>query len=301
MLDHLPKIIAVVGTNASGKSSVGIELAKRFNGEIISADSRQVYKGFDLCCGKITDEESHVVPHHLLNVRAVGEAFSVADYQTMAYSIISEILQRKKTPFIVGGTGLYVSSVVNGYVLQDESGETELRKKLDQLSLEELQSRLSAEGKAFLSANPSDFQNKRRIIRVIEKIASGKPLRYENAPKYNALQLGITWPKETLRQRIDERLETRIKQGMIEEIQDYLNSGGDQNVLYSLGLEYRYILWYLNGKFETKDEFKAELSKAIKLFAKRQMTWFKRDKSIHWIDMTADYSEQSKSLIEGFL
>ncbi|MDR1410274.1 MAG: tRNA (adenosine(37)-N6)-dimethylallyltransferase MiaA [Oscillospiraceae bacterium] len=301
LTNKLPQVIAIVGTNASGKSAVGIELAKVFNGEIISADSRQVYRGFDLCCGKVTDEESQIVPHHLLDVRNIGDCFSVADYQTMACSIITQILQRKRIPFIVGGTGLYVSSVIKGYLMRDESVEIELRDKLDKLSLKDLQEKLTPEGRAFLASNSSEFQNRRRIIRVIEKTAHGEPLYYENTPKYNALQLGITWSKETLHKRIDERLDARIERGMIDEVKEYLDQGGDQKVLYNLGLEYRYILWYLTGKFHSITDFKLELSRAIKHFAKRQATWFNRDKSIHWLDMNSDYSSQSRSLISDFL
>ena len=127
------KIVTLVGTNASGKSAVGIELAKTFQGEIISADSRQIYKGFDLCCGKVTQEEARVVPHHLLDVREVGEDFSVFDFQQLAYTAISQILQRGRLPFIVGGTGLYVSAVADGYVLSEKPPRAEGHARLAEL------------------------------------------------------------------------------------------------------------------------------------------------------------------------
>ena len=301
MSNQLPKIIAVVGTNASGKSSVGIELAKIFGGEIISADSRQLYKGFDLCCGKITAKEAQIVPHHLIDIKDIGEPFSVSDYQKAAYSLIPQILQRDKVPFIVGGTGLYVSSVADGYILREESADMVLRGKLSKLSVEELQSTLTPEARSLLASRPSDFQNKRRLIRIHEKISRGEPLKNEKAARYNVLRLGITWPKEILHKRIDERLMLRIEQGMIDEVKVYLDGGGSQEYLYDLGLEYRYILWYLTGKFRSLDEFKTEMSRAIKRFAKRQMTWFGRDKSVHWLDMSADYLGQASSLISDFL
>jgi len=301
MNNELPKIIAVVGTNASGKSAIGIELAKIFNGEIISADSRQVYKGFDLCCGKVTSEEARIVPHHLLDIRNIGEVFSVSDFQQMTYSLIPQILQRGKLPFIVGGTGLYVRSVVNGYILHEEPAETELRDKLNKLPVDELQVMLTLEGRTFLASNPSDLQNKRRIIRVIEKTTHGKPLSYENVARYNVLQLGVTWPKEILHKRIEERLESRISQGMINEVKEYLDKGGNPEFLDDLGLEYRYILWYLTGKIQSIDDFKLEMARAIKRFARRQMTWFKRDNTVHWIDMNSDYITQAKELINEFL
>jgi tRNA dimethylallyltransferase len=219
----------------------------------------------------------------------------------MAYSLIPQILLRNKIPFIVGGTGLYVRSVVNGYTFSEGSIDMELRDKLEKLPLDELKAMLTSEGKAFLAANPSDSHNKRRIIRTIMKTARGEPLGYENNARYEALQLGVSWSKEKLHERIEERLVQRIEQGMIDEVKMYLENGGNQEYLYRLGLEYRYILWYLTGKFQSIDEFKMEMGIAIRRFAKRQITWFRRDKGIHWIDMNADYLKQARSLISDFL
>jgi tRNA dimethylallyltransferase len=219
----------------------------------------------------------------------------------MAYTAINKIFNSEKTPFIVGGTGLYVESIVCGYVLPREETDTLMREKLGKLSVEELRTLLTPEGEAFLNENYSDANNKRRIIRVIEKAAQGCLLNREKAPRYDALQLGIAWSKEKLHQRIDARLESRLKDGMIDEIKGYLDNGGSSERLYSLGLEYRYILLYLTGKFKSIDEFKLELSRAIKRFAKRQMTWFRRDKTINWIDMESDYLGQAHSLVENFL
>ena len=297
----LPKLIAVVGTNASGKSSVGIDLAKRFTGEIISADSRQVYRSFDLCSGKVSKIERESVPHHLIDIRDIGEPFSVAEYQNMVYTLIPQIQKRGKIPFIVGGTGLYIDSVVRGYVLCENNANQELREELEQLSIEELQMKLTQEGRAFFDSNPSDYQNKRRVIRVLEKISCGEPIYYENAPKYEVLQIGITWTKEILHKRIEERLALRIQQGMIDEVTEYLNNGGNPDYLYDLGLEYRYILWYLTGKYASLDEFLIEMSRAIKRFAKKQLTWFRKNKDIIWLDTNDDYIGQACELVEGFL
>ncbi|MCL1969726.1 MAG: tRNA (adenosine(37)-N6)-dimethylallyltransferase MiaA [Bacteroidetes bacterium] len=301
MNNELPKIIAVVGTNASGKSAIGIELAKTFNGEIISADSRQVYKGFDLCCGKVTPEEARIVPHHLLDIRDIGEDFSAFDFQQMTYSLISQILQRGKIPFIVGGTGEYVRSVVDGFTFSERPPDLPLRGKLEKLSVEELQAMLTPEAKAFFASRPSEFKNKRRLERAIEKAAHGEPLSYENVAKYKVLQLGVTWPKEILYKRIDERLESRISQGMIYEVKEYLDNGGNPEFLDDLGLEYRYILWHLTGKLQSIDDFKLKMARAIKRFAKKQMTWFKKDNTVLWIDMNSDYLAQAKALITEFL
>jgi len=296
----LPKIITIIGANASGKSSMGIELATAFNGEIISADSRQIYRGFDLCCGKVTAEEAQMVPHHLLDIIDIGDPFSVYEYQKMAYFLIPQILSENKIPFIVGGTGLYVQSVVEGYNFQESSIDISLRNKLELLSIDELQVMLNFKDKRDLNA--SDLQNKRRLIRRIEKNTLGESLETENVPIYDALQLGIRWSKEVLHQRIDERLNTRIEQGMINEVKIYLDDGGCQEHLYNLGLEYRHILWYLVGKYQSLDEFKLEMAREIKRFAKRQMTWFRGIEAIHWIDMSEkNYMEQANQLIAGYL
>jgi tRNA dimethylallyltransferase len=297
----LSKIIAVVGTNASGKSAVGLELARIFGGEIISADSRQVFRGFDLCSGKVTKEERRLIPHHLIDIRDIGEPFSVADFQGLAYDAAEGIAARGKLPFIVGGTGLYVNAVVRGYALQEGTPDRSFREEMEPLSVEELQSRLSPEGRAFLMERPSDYQNKRRIIRVLEKCARGEPLDYENIPGHDALMIGVTWPKDLLRERIEERLSARIGQGMVEEVKGYLDGGGDPKLLFDLGLEYRHTLWYLTGEYSTLEEFRAALARAIGQFAKRQMTWFRRDKSIRWIDMASDPIGEAGALVAEFL
>lgn len=299
----LPKIIAIVGTNASGKSSIGIELAKKFNGEIISADSRQIYRGFDLCCGKISAEEAKIVPHHLLDIKEIGDSFSVYDFQKMAYSLIPQILDRRRLPFIVGGTGLYVRSVVRGFPFTDRSPDIELQNKLEKLPLEELQTQalLTSEGRSYFASRPSDLQNKRRVITKLDKIAHGEPLEAPNIAKYNVLQLGVTWPKEQLYKRIEDRLELRIRDGMIDEVRVYLENGGSPEYLKKLGLEYKHILLYLTGEYQTLDEFKLKMAQEIKHFAKRQMTYFKEDASIHWLNMSSNYLEEAYSLISKFL
>ena len=295
------KIIAVVGTNASGKSALGIDLARRFNGEIISADSRQIFEGFDLCCGKVNAEERAMAVHHMLDVRKIGEPFSVSDFQEGCYRLIPEIAARGRVPFIVGGTGLYVASVVRGYELMQGEPDTKLRAELEQKELSELYPLLPADELERLRQNPSDYRNKRRIIRCIEK--SRTPRRTDRAaePRFDALQLGLTWPMEIMEERIRKRLEQRLEEGMLDEVRDYLASGGKPQHLYDLGLEYRYILRYLSGEFKSEAAFKEELARAIRQFTKRQITWFKRDESIHWLDTGGDYRAEAAALAERFL
>lgn len=299
-MEHKQKLITVVGTNASGKSALGIALAQRFNGEILSADSRQIFKGFDLCCGKVTAEERALVPHHMLDLRNVGESYNVADFQSECYRLIPEIAARGRVPFLVGGTGLYVSAVVQGYNMMQGDPDPALRQELEEKTIEELYALLPKEVLDAVMQNPSDRKNKRRLIRLVEKSRSGESGEH-NEPRYDCLQLGLTWPLEVLQQRIDLRLEQRLQEGMLDEVKDYLALGGDPQALIDLGLEYKFIYWYLSGKYRSEAEFKAALSTAIRQFSKRQLTWFRRDKSIHWLDGRADYTAEAIQVVEAFL
>lgn len=301
MNSNLSKIIVIAGTNASGKSYLAIDLAKKYGGEIVSADSRQVYRGFDLCSGKVTKEEREQVPHHLLDVCDIEEPYSVADYQKAAYEVIDQILQRGHIPFLVGGTGLYISSVVRGYDFQEEMIDTAYRNELEKKSLEELQNMLSEEAKEVVCENNSERNNKRRLIRPLEKTRNGEKLTAQKSPRYKTLQLGVTWEKSILQRRIDERLKQRLDQGMIDEVQSYLAAGNSPKYLYRLGLEYRYIADYLDGKYSSFEEFYDHLSQAIKRFAKRQMTWFRKDTTIQWINMEQEYFDQASKLLDSFL
>lgn len=294
-------VIVICGTNASGKSSLGIELAKKYNGEIISADSRQIIRNFDLCCGKVSDEEKNTIPHHMLDVCNIGETFSVSDYQKQVYKIIPQIIEHNKLPFIVGGTGLYIDAVVKGYIFNDECIDYSYRKQLENKSVQELQMMLSETAMEHIRHNNSDFNNKRRLVRIIEKERSGNSVLPTSEVQFDSLQIGVTWPREMLFKRIDDRLSSRIKQGMIDEISDYLKNGGNPENLYSLGLEYKYIAWLVEGKYSSIDEFFPEMSQAIKRFAKQQMKWFKRNTSINWVDMTKDYFLEACNLIDKFL
>lgn len=299
-MEHKQKLITVVGTNASGKSALGIQLAQHFNGEILSADSRQIFKGFDLCCGKVTAEERALVPHHMLDLRNVGESYNVADFQSECYRLIPEIAERGRVPFLVGGTGLYVSAVVQGYNMMQGDPDPALRQELEEKTIEELYALLPKAVLDSVMQNPSDRKNKRRLIRLVEKSRAGESGEH-NEPRYDCLQLGLTWPMEVLQQRIDVRLEQRLKQGMLDEVRDYLALGGEAQALIDLGLEYKFIYWYLSGKYNSEAEFKAALSTAIRQFSKRQLTWFRRDKSIHWLDGTADYTAEAMELVEALL
>ena len=292
----LPKLIVIEGTNASGKSSLGVELASRFNGEIVSADSRQVYERLDLGSGKITPEEMKGVPHHLLNVRRPGEFFSMADFQRLAFEAVDGILSRGKVPFLVGGTGLYVDAVADGYELSDRAPDHSLRAHLETFDTPALYDMLREK----LPDTDIDPRNRHRVMRALERLAADDWHPAGKKPRYTLLKLGVTWPREILKQRIDIRLEKRLAEGMVDEVKALLDEGISEEFLVKLGLEYKYLTWYLTGKIGY-EQMVEELAAAIKRFAKRQMTWFRRDPRIRWLDMSGDPVNEAAGLIQDFL
>lgn len=296
-MSRLPKVVAVVGTNASGKSALGIELAKKYNAEIISADSRQVFRGLDLGSGKVTPEETQGVPHHLIDVREPNEFFSMADFQRMAYRAIDEIRGRGRLPMIVGGTGLYVDSVLDGYLLSDKEPDLAYRAELEKLTTPQLYDML-------LELKPDvqvEKNNRNRVMRIIERIHDGDDATPGKQARFESLRLGVSWPREVLNRRIDERLERRLEQGMIEEVQRLMDEGATTEFLLGLGLEYRFITQYLIGEIPDRQAMLDKLAIAIKQFAKRQMTWFRRNPEIVWLDMSGDAFDQACTAIDAFL
>lgn len=287
----MKKLICIVGLTSSGKSSLGIELAKKFNGEIVSADSRQVYKGLDYCSGKVSKEEKEQVPHHLLDVTELGNQFSLYDFQTMAYEAIDDIILRGKVPFLVGGTGLYSRSIIEGYSLSNEKPNAELREKLSCCSLEELKEICKEKNIAI-----QDEQTCRRLIRLIETFGT-KSL---NQPRYEVLQIGIKWDRAEIYERIRLRLKERMP-NMIEEIRGLLEAGYDKEFLMSLGLEAKFLILYLDGHFENFDAFFEELFKEERHFAKRQQTWYNKESNLIWLDAKDNIFEKASKEIEKFL
>ncbi len=290
-------LIVIEGTNASGKSGLGVALASRFGGEIVSADSRQVFRGLDLGSGKITAEEMRGVPHHLLDVCEPGLFFSMADYQRLAYAAIEDILDRGRLPFLVGGTGLYVDSVADGYLLSDRAPDLGYRAELEKLSTPELYDLLQRT----LPGWEVDKNNRNRVMRVLEKHHDGDLEKTGRKARYRVLRLGVTWDRETLKKRIDERLDRRFSQGMTEEVRALMDAGVSREFLDGLGLEYRYITRYLTGEIPDFEDMKEQLSLAIKRFARRQMTWFRRHGDVIWLDMEGDPVRQGEEAVRAFL
>ena len=288
----MKKLIAIVGQTSSGKSSLGISLAKFFDGEIVSADSRQVYVGLDWCSGKVTKEEMAEVKHHLIDIAELGNQFTLFDFQKQAYDSIDDIISRNKIPFLVGGTGLYSRSVIEGYSLEPLKPDQKLRDDLESLSLEELKSVCESKG-----IEVDGETTKRRLVRMLETFGEEKK---PNQPKYDVLQIGIKFDRAEIYERIRVRLEVRMPH-MIEEIKHLLKNGADPEFLNTLGLEAKYVQKYLNGEFATYEEFFEELFKEERHFAKRQQTWYNKEKNIVWLDAHDDLFENAKKLIEKFL
>ena len=296
----LPKLVVILGPTACGKSGLGVALAKKYGGEIVSADSRQVYRGLDLGTGKITPQEMDGIPHHLLDVADPGEQYSVARFQPMAYEAIDGILSRGKLPFLVGGTGLYVRSVAEGYVFHEAPPDPALRSELEALPTQALRDRLTAAG---VELDEDCYNNRPRLVRLLEKSLHGEDphAEAERDPRYDVLTLGVSYPRETVCQRIDQRLLARLDAGMIEEVANLRKNGVSDEFLEGLGLEYRYILHHLTGELPTEETLIEELGRAIKRFAKRQVSWFKKDKNVHWLDMEHDPVSEAAALIASFL
>jgi tRNA dimethylallyltransferase len=281
------KIIVVLGPTATGKSDLAVKLAKKFNGEIISADSRQVYRGMDIGTGKITKKEMLGIPHNILDVVSPNTRFSVAQWQRQTRKIITDILSRGKLPIICGGTGFYIQSIVNNLVLPEVPPNKLLRKKLERknvLELFEMLQKLDPE-----RARVIDPKNPVRLIRAIEiATALGKvPISPRAAlgeiGEFEFLQIGLNLPNEKLKERILARLLSRIKAGMLQEAKKLHENGVSWKRMFEFGLEYRYESLLLQNKI-TKQEFVEKLNTEIWHFAKRQMTWFKRDKNIKWFE-----------------
>ncbi len=296
----MQNLVAILGTNASGKSDLGIRLAQHFGGEIVSADSRQVYRGLDLGTGKITAAQAATVKHHLIDVAEVSEYYSLAQYQRAAYSAIDAIAAAGKLPLLVGGSGLYISAVVEGYQLVDVPPNDALRAELEALPLAQLVERLEKSDSA--AASRIDKSNPRRLIRAIEIAEAGftNEAARQNLPQYRCLQLGLTWPRPILEERIEKRLRERLAHGMIEEVDGLRSQGVSDLRLEKLGLEYRYIARYLRGELKSLDDLCLQLGIAIRQFAKDQLTWFKRDSRILWLDPTGDYFQEACNRIRNW-
>jgi tRNA dimethylallyltransferase len=286
MRENMPHLITVLGPTASGKSALGIALAQRFHGEIVSADSRQVYRGLDIGTAKVTPEEQALVPHHLLDVADVREIFTVSQFQQQAIVAINHILARGHQPLLVGGSPHYIQAVVDNLDIPSIPPQPALRAELEARPLSELLAQLEELDPR--SAAMIDRNNPRRVIRALEVcLVSGKPFSEQRrvaTPLYTSLLLGVQWPREVLYKRIDRRVDERMQQGMVQEVRDLLEQGVSHERLEALGLEYRFISRWLRGEFASEGEMVERLKYAIHDFTRRQLTWFRKDTRIVWLE-----------------
>ena len=290
MMVNKPKVLVILGPTASGKTSLGVKLAGKLKGEIISADSRQVYRNMDVGTGKDLGEYGKI-PYHLIDVVNPEEEFNLAKYQKLAGEAIKDILSRGKLPIIVGGTGLYLQAIVDGYDLDKNIPDPKRRAELTAMSVAELYKILEKEKPEFAaSINNSDKNNPRRLIRYIEIMESGvtpKKISKKTTP-YDFLLFGLQQDDEVMRARIIKRLKDRLNnENMVGEVEYLIDNGVSLSRLNDFGLEYRHIAWYLQDKL-TYDEMVERLGIAIYRFAKRQKTWFKRwqkqGRVINWVN-----------------
>ncbi|OHA81715.1 MAG: tRNA (adenosine(37)-N6)-dimethylallyltransferase MiaA [Candidatus Yonathbacteria bacterium RIFCSPHIGHO2_01_FULL_51_10] len=294
-----PKIIVVLGPTATGKSDLAVTIAKKFNGEIISADSRQVYTGLDIGTGKVTRREMQGVPHHLLDVVSPKKQYTPAQWKNAAERVAQDIIAQGKLPIICGGTGQYIDALVYNISFPEVPPDKKLRARLEKLSSEKLFAMLKKLEP--IRAENIDAKNPRRLIRAIEiatalghvpHLETGRP------SDYDMLFIGLDMDDEMLRARIKARLLARLRQGMVAEAKRLYAQGVSWKRMEEFGLEYRYLSQYLCGKI-SRAELVEQLNFAIWHYAKRQRTWFKRNKDVQWLP--ADKKEASVTKAEGLV
>lgn len=293
---NLPKLIVILGPTASGKTDLAIKLAKKFNGEIVSADSRQIYRQMDIGTAKPSRKEIKKIHHHLINVIKPNQEFNAAIYKKTAVKIIENIRKRGGMPFLVGGTGLYIKAIVDNIYFPKVPPNKKLREKLEKKTEKELfviYKKLDSKGAKFI-----ERKNKRRLVRAIEVCkATGKPFweqRKKGEPLFDILEIGIKLPKNKLKSRVKGRIENMFRLGLEKEIRNLVKKYYWIPPLQTIG----YQEWkeYFDKKIN-KEELKEKIKLHTLQFIKRQMTWFKRDKRIRWIKN----QKQAEKLINKFL
>ncbi|MBF0190595.1 MAG: tRNA (adenosine(37)-N6)-dimethylallyltransferase MiaA [Magnetococcales bacterium] len=300
------KILVILGPTASGKTRLAVQLAQDCTGEILSADSRQVYRGLDLGTGKDL-EEYGPIPHHLIDVAEPGEAFDLFQFQQRCLALLPEIHARGALPILAGGTGLYLEALIRGYRLAPAKPDPTLRAQLHTLSNAQLTARLLALKPS--QHNTTDLETRERTIRAIEiaQATLDQPHAPDDSPPvshpdpdHDFLILGMRWERAILRQRIADRLRQRLETGLIEEVADLLNRGIAPAILEALGLEYRFVTRFVRGELNQVELFD-QLVQAIRQFAKRQETWFRRMERhgirIHWLEAAKDPLQEARTIM----
>ncbi|MDX9971304.1 MAG: tRNA (adenosine(37)-N6)-dimethylallyltransferase MiaA [Candidatus Gracilibacteria bacterium] len=279
--EGLPPLVVIFGPTASGKTALSVELAKALNGEIVSADSRQIYRKMPIATALVTKEEMQGIPHHMIEITDPDLPLSMAEYREMAQNCIEEILNRGKIPFLVGGTGLYISAIIENYEMAEVKPNTKLRTKLEKLA--------EIEGKEAvynilknldpIKAEEIHTNNLRYVIRAIEISKSKtKQIPAKGKPKFATFIINLEWPREVLYNRINQRVDIMVKEGLIEEIRSLLKHGYDKSLPAITSVGVKEIIPYIEGK-TTLEEAVELLKKNTRNYAKRQITWSKRYKN----------------------
>lgn len=301
-----PSFITILGPTASGKTGLATKVAYHLDAEIISADSRQVYKGMDLGTGKDLDEyvvEGSKIPFHLIDIHPAGFKYNLFNYQHDFHKVYENIISRGKLPLLCGGTGLYIESVLKGYHLPDVPKNQTLRAKLEGKDIETLKEILTSYGPLH---NKTDVDSCQRAIRAIEiadfiKAQKEKQPNFTEYPPLNSLIIGTKLDRDIRRKRISIRLDQRLQEGMLQEVQNLLDSGIAPEDLIYYGLEYKFLTLHLIGRLSF-EEMHDQLETAIHQFAKRQMTWFRgmerRGLKIHWVDVTMPIEQQVEEVLQ---
>jgi tRNA dimethylallyltransferase len=300
-------MITILGPTASGKTTLAAHLAARIGGEIISADSRQVYRRMDIGTGKDLDDyvvDGKQIPYHLIDIAEPGTKYNLFQYQQDFHDAYNDIKSRGATPILCGGTGLYIEAALKGYALSPVPQNPELRARLEGKSLEELTGMLVAlkQKNGSVMHNTTDVDTAQRAIRAIEieTYNAEHPTEERQMPKIDSLVIGVNIDRESRREKITKRLRQRLDNGMVEEIRSIIDSGVAPEDLIYYGLEYKYVTEYVIGK-TTYDEMFRSLEIAIHQFAKRQMMWFRgmerRGTVIHWIDASLPMEEKIEQIL----
>ncbi len=300
---HTYDLLVITGPTASGKTTLAVNLADRLGGEVISADSRQVYRGMNLGTGKDYSDyyvNGRAVPCHLIDIVDPGYKYNVFEYQREFKKVYEDMKKRNVFPVMCGGSGMYVDSIITGYKMKEVPPDIGLRARLEKKTMEELIGILSTYKKLH---NITDIDTKKRIIRAIEieqynKVGAEKENQF---PCLKALITGIMFDRDERRRRITERLKKRLDEGMVDEVKKLLSEGIKKETLISYGLEYKYITLFLAGKY-SYDEMINDLETAIHQFAKRQMTWFrgmeKKGVKINWLDGELSLKGKMEKVLE---
>jgi tRNA dimethylallyltransferase len=291
-------IISIFGPTAVGKSKLAIDLARKINGEIISADSMQVYRGMDIGTAKPSIEERQNIPHHLIDIRNPDEEWTVSDFVEQTSKLASQITEKGKVPLLVGGTGLYLWALLEGFSFPMAPADKEVRQRLEKEPLPKLYERLKKVDPQ--AAEKIHANDKKRIVRALEVYElTGEPIselqgRKDYSPQLIAgnssipsILIGLTLPREELYRRIEERVDNMIEKGLIEEVKGLLAKGYSKNLPSFQALGYKEAIEYLEGHW-TLDKMTEELKKKTRHFARRQMTWFKRFKNVKWFEAPVD-------------